>query len=94
MPANLVSVLSDAVLLVGFAAMAIGVGRKLGWYQRRIQDMDKRLKDASGEITTLDEKRQISEKATARYEEKLDNVITILGEVKSMIFTHVTNGKQ
>jgi hypothetical protein len=93
MIANLISVLSDGTLLVGFVTSAVIVGRKIGWYERRIQDMDKRLRGACENIDVLDEKRQVSEKASARYEEKLDNVTDILKEVKSMILQHITNGK-
>ena len=94
MTPNIISVISDATLLAAFAGGMLGMGRKLGWYQRRITEMDKKLKGACEGIDELDEKRQVSEKASARYEEKLDNVTDILKEVKSMLMNHVVNGSK
>ena len=92
MTANLISVLSDGTLLIGFVTGAIAVGRKIGSYERRIADMKKQINAACADIQTLDLHIQENDKATARYEEKLDNAIDILKEVKSMVLQHVTNG--
>ncbi len=86
------SIISTASILAGFLASVLAIGRKLGWYQRRIQDMDKKLEGACKDLTSLDEKRQESEKASARYEEKLDGIVAILKEVKDLVFSHMING--
>ena len=98
MQANIVSVISDATLLAGFLGGAVAIGRKLGWYQRKIKDMSDKMNGICKEVETLDQKRQASElenaSFTSKYGEKIDNIAGLLSEVKKMLFDHVTNGKQ
>lgn len=96
MQANIVSVISDAALLAGFVGGAVAVGRKLGWYQRKIMEMGRKMDGVCKEVQVLDEKRQENELAnasfTSKYGEKIDNIAGVLAEVKDMIFRHMTNG--
>jgi hypothetical protein len=92
--ANVVSVISDATLLVALGGAVLGVGRKMGWYQRRMVEMSKKIEGVCRDVSDLDEKRQVSEKASARYEEKLDSATEILKELKNMLMNHVMNGRK
>lgn len=90
---NIVSVISDAALVVSFITSAVLVGRKIGWYERKIKTMGDTLNKVCRDIDNLDAKRQENEKSSVRYEEKLDGIGKVLGEVKDLLFQHVINGK-
>ena len=98
MQANILSVISDATLLAGFLAGAVTIGKKLGWYQRKITDMGKKMEGICRDVEELDQRRQASElenkSFTSKYGEKIDNIAGVLAEVKDMLFKHVMNGNK
>lgn len=98
MQTNIMSVVSDATLLAGFLTGAITIGRKLGWYQRKITDMGKKMEGICRDVEDLDQKRQANElenkSFTSKYGEKIDNIASVLAKVERMLFEHVTNGNR